>query len=176
MYHTLINPFRTIGSPVTHVNWPMNWPNVAAWPALPGWPAHSRHTVACMHRFSHILGLPPEPAVWFMSEWRAVAIDQARKYEDLPIIFSSFELATVRKRVKCTLTQSLRHCECCKAYVLWNKCVFNIVLLDHDCGGSCVQRLQTWNWYADEREAYEVDPWAHEWCGQISFCSRSESN
>ena len=91
------NPFRTIGSYLTHENWPLNWPNFAVWPVLPGWPAHSRHTVACMHRFSHILGLPPELTVLFMSEWRAVAIDQARKYEDLPIISSSFEMATVRK-------------------------------------------------------------------------------
>ena len=49
-----INLFRTLGSYLTHENWPLNWPNFAAWPLLPGWPAHSRHTVACMHRFSHI--------------------------------------------------------------------------------------------------------------------------
>ena len=74
----LNNPLRPIGSPVTHVNWPMNWPDFAASPARLRWPARSRYIVACMHRFSHILGIPPEPAVWFMSESRAVANRQAR--------------------------------------------------------------------------------------------------
>ena len=32
-----------------------------------------------------------------MSEWRAVAIEQARTYADLPIISSSFEMATVAR-------------------------------------------------------------------------------
>ena len=48
-----------IGSPVTRVNWPMNFRRVAGWL---GWPARNRCTVACMHRFSYILGWPPEPA------------------------------------------------------------------------------------------------------------------
>ena len=92
-----VNPFTSVGSYLTHENWPLNWPDFAAWPTLPCWPAHSRHTVACMHRFSHILSLSPEPAVWFMSEWRAVRIDHARKYAELSIISSSFEMATVVK-------------------------------------------------------------------------------
>ena len=75
-----VNPFTSVGSYLTHQNWPLNWPDFAAWPTLPSWPAHSKHTVACMHRFSHILlRVSPEPAVWFMSEWRAVRIDHARK-------------------------------------------------------------------------------------------------
>ena len=90
----LYNPLTPIGSPVTHVNWPMNWPDFAASPARLGWPARSRHTVACMHRFSHLLRWPPEPKVWFLSAWRAVAIEQARLYADLPIISSCFEIAT----------------------------------------------------------------------------------
>ena len=32
-----------------------------------------------------------------MSEWRAVRIDHARKYADLPIISSSLEMVTVMK-------------------------------------------------------------------------------
>ena len=76
----LFNPLTTVGTYLSHENWPLNWPDFAASPALLGWPARSRHTVACMHRFSHILlRRPPEPAVWFMSEWRAVAIEHARK-------------------------------------------------------------------------------------------------
>ena len=54
-------------------------------PTLPSWPAH-RRTVACMHRFSDILGVSPEPAVWFIFEWRTVRIDHVRKYADLQII------------------------------------------------------------------------------------------
>ena len=73
---------------MTHVNSPKMGPDFAASPDRLGWPARSRRTVACMHRFSHILGWPPEPAVWLMSEWRAVAIEQARLYADLPIISS----------------------------------------------------------------------------------------
>ena len=93
----LNNPLRPIGSPVTHENWPLNWPDFATSPARYRWPARSRHTVACMHRFSHILGRPCEPAVWFMSESRAVATSRQGKYADLPIISSSFEMATVLK-------------------------------------------------------------------------------
>ena len=78
MHSTFNNPLRPIGSPVTHESWPMNWPDFAASPARVGRPARSRHTLACMHRFSHIFRWPPEPAVWFMSEWRAVTNDQAR--------------------------------------------------------------------------------------------------
>ena len=52
---TLYNPLTTIGSTVTHENWPTNWPDFAAAPARLGWPARNRHTVPCIHRFSHIL-------------------------------------------------------------------------------------------------------------------------
>ena len=70
----------------------MNWPDFAASQARLGWPAHNRHTVACMHRSSHILRWPPEPAVWLMSELGAVAGEQAMIWADLPIISSSFEM------------------------------------------------------------------------------------
>ena len=88
-----INPLTPIGSPVTHENWPMNWPNFAASPALLGWPARNRHTAACIHRFSHILRWPPEPVVWFMSESRAVANEHKGYKRTLPIISSSFWMA-----------------------------------------------------------------------------------
>ena len=84
------NFLRPIGSPVTHENWPMNLPNFAASPALLGWPARNRHTVACIHRFSHVLTWPSEPVVWFMSESRAVANEHERYKRTLPIISSSF--------------------------------------------------------------------------------------
>ena len=87
------NPLRPIGSPVTHKNWPMNWPNCAASPVLLGWPARNRHTAACIHRFSHILRWPPEPVVWFMSESRAVANEHEGYKRTLPIISSSFWMA-----------------------------------------------------------------------------------
>ena len=86
----IFNPLTPIGSPVTHENWPMNWPNFAASPALLGWPARNRHTAACIHRFSHILRWPPEPVVWFMSESRAVANEHEGHKRTLPIISSSF--------------------------------------------------------------------------------------
>ena len=35
------------------------------------------------------------PAVWIMPEWRAVDRAETRKYEDLPIISSSSEIAAV---------------------------------------------------------------------------------
>ena len=73
------NPLTPIGSLVTYENWPMNWPDFAASPARLGWPACKRHTVACMHWFSHILRWPPEPAVWFMSELGEVASEQGRR-------------------------------------------------------------------------------------------------
>ena len=38
-----------------------------------------RHTVACMHGFSHILRWSPVLVVWFISEWGAFMIEQARK-------------------------------------------------------------------------------------------------
>ena len=85
-----LNPLTTIGTYLSHENWSLNWPDFAACPALLGWPAHSRHIVACIHRFSHILRWPPKPAVWFMPEWRAVAMQHTRKYADLPIIPNSF--------------------------------------------------------------------------------------
>ena len=96
----LINSFWTIGSPVTHENLPINWPDFAASTARLGWPACNRHTVACIHRFSHILRLPPEPVVWFMSESGAVASYLSRTYTDLPIISSSFEMATIWKGLR----------------------------------------------------------------------------
>ena len=92
-----INLLRPIGSPVTHENWPMNWPNFAAPPTLLGWPARNRHTAACIHRFSHILRWPPEPVVWFMSESRAVANEHEGYKRTLPIISSSFWMAVSRK-------------------------------------------------------------------------------
>ena len=72
------NLFMTVGSYLTHENWPMNWPDFAASPVRLGWPARNRHTLACTHQFSHIIKWPPKPAVWFMSEWRAVTIEHAR--------------------------------------------------------------------------------------------------
>ena len=86
----MINPLTPIGSPVSHENWPMNWPNFAASPVLFGWPARNRHTAACIHRFSHILRWPPEPVVWFMSVSRAVANEHEGHKRTLPIISSSF--------------------------------------------------------------------------------------
>ena len=46
----LINLLTPIESNLTHENSPRNSPNFAVSPALFGWPAHSRHTMACMHR------------------------------------------------------------------------------------------------------------------------------
>ena len=97
---SLYNPLTTIGSPVTHENWPTNWPDFAAAPARLGWPARNRHTVACIHRFSHILRWPPEPAVWFMSESRAVANEYEGHKRTIPIISSSFWMAVVVKGLK----------------------------------------------------------------------------
>ena len=71
----------------------MNWPNFAASPALLGWPARNRHTAACIRRFSHIFGRPPEPVVWFMSESRAVANEHEGYKRTLSIISSSFWMA-----------------------------------------------------------------------------------
>ena len=92
-----VNPLTPIGSPVTHENWPMNWPNFAVSPALLGWPARNRHTAACIHRFSHILRWPPELVVWFMSESRAVANEHEGHKRTLPIISSSFEWLSASK-------------------------------------------------------------------------------
>ena len=89
-FESMFNPLTPIGSPVTHENWPMNWPNFAASPALLGWPARNRHTAACIHRFSHILRWPPEPVVWFMSESRAVANEHEGHKRTLSIISISF--------------------------------------------------------------------------------------
>ena len=97
IFYSLYNPLRTIGSPVTHENWPMNWPNFAASPALLGWPARNRHTAACIHRFSHLLGTPPEPVVWIMSESRAVANEHEGHKRTIPIISSSFWMTVVLK-------------------------------------------------------------------------------
>ena len=93
IFYSLYNLLRPIGSPVTHENWPTNWPNFATSPALLGWPARNRHTAACIHRFSHILRWPPEPVVWFMSESRAVANEHKGYKRTLPIISSSFWMA-----------------------------------------------------------------------------------
>ena len=92
-----VNPLRTIGSPVTHENWPMNWPDFATSPALLGWPARNRHTETCIHRFSHILRRPPVPVVWFMSESRAVANEHKGHKRTIPIISSSFWMTVVLK-------------------------------------------------------------------------------
>ena len=75
----------------------MNWPDFAVSPPRLGWPACSRHTVACIHRFFYMLTLPPMPVVWFMSESGAVADFMRRTYADLPILSSSFEMATAIK-------------------------------------------------------------------------------
>ena len=68
---------------------------------------HAADTLACMHRFSHMLRWPPKPAVCFMSAWRVVEIKQARTYADLPIISSSFEMALDVKRVNQSVGQSV---------------------------------------------------------------------
>ena len=91
----LFNPLTTIGSYTTHENSPGNSPDFVTPASRFGWPARSRHAVACMHRFSHILRASCVPAVWIMPEWRAVDRAETRKYEDLPIISSSSEIAAV---------------------------------------------------------------------------------
>ena len=100
IFYSLHNPLRTIGSPVTHENWPMNWPNFAASPALLGWPARNRHTAACIHRFSRLLRTPPVPVVWIMSESRAVANEHEGHKRTIPIISSSFCMTVVLKKFK----------------------------------------------------------------------------
>ena len=100
IFYSLYNPLRTIGSPVTHENWPMNWPNFAASPALLGWPARNRHTAACIHWSSHILRRPCEPVVWFMFESRAVANEHEGHKRTIPIIASSFWMTVVLKGLK----------------------------------------------------------------------------
>ena len=103
----IVNPLTPIGSLVTHENWPTNWPNFAASPALRGWPACNRHTAACIHRFSHILGWPPEPVVWFMFESRAVPNEHEGYKRTLSIISSSFWMAVGVKGLRiglCRLT------------------------------------------------------------------------
>ena len=97
IFYSLYNPLRTIGSPVTHENWPMNWPNFATSPALLGWPARNRHTAACIHRFSHVVRRPPVPVVWFMSESRAVANEHEGHKRTIPMISSSFWMTVVLK-------------------------------------------------------------------------------
>ena len=111
-----INPLRTIGSPVNHENWPMNWPNFAASPALLGWPARNRHTAACIHRFFHIFRRPPVPVVWFMSESRAVANEHEGYKRTIPIISSSFWMTVVLKGLMysfsppaCKLAETMSH-------------------------------------------------------------------
>ena len=101
--HSLYNPLTPIGSPVTHENWPMNWPNFAASPALLGWPVRNRHTAACIRRFSHIFGRPPEPVVWFMSESRAVANEHDGYKRTMSIISSSFWMAVGVKGLRSIL-------------------------------------------------------------------------
>ena len=47
---------------------------------------HTADTLACMHRFSHILSVSPEPSVWFMSELNAIESGQDRPHEgNMPI-------------------------------------------------------------------------------------------
>ena len=101
-----LNPLTTIGSPVTHENWPMNWSNFAASPALLGWPARNRHTAACIHRFSHILRRSPVPVVWFMSESRAVANEHEGHKRTLPITSSSFWMTVGVKGLFCEFSVS----------------------------------------------------------------------
>ena len=82
--------------------WPtrtLNWPDFAATPTRLRWPARSRHTVTCMHWFSHILRQSPVPVVWFMSEWRAVTIEQARKICGSTDHFQQFWNGYGRQRV-----------------------------------------------------------------------------
>ena len=58
----LVNPLTTIGSYTTHENSPGNSPDFVTPASRFGWPARSRHAVACMHRFSHILRASCVPA------------------------------------------------------------------------------------------------------------------
>ena len=93
------NPLTSNGNFSSHATWPSNWPDFAASPGRLGWPARSRHTLACMHRFSHILRWSPVPVVWFMSEWRAVTIEPARKICGYTDHFQQFSNGHGRKRV-----------------------------------------------------------------------------
>ena len=122
---TFVNPLRPIGSPVTHENWPMNWPNFAASPALRGWSACNRHHAACIHRFSHILRWPPEPVLWFMSESRAVAIEHEGYKRTLSIISSSFWMAVGLKGLSSIILKSEFNYLC----QMWLLMDFNIVFL-----------------------------------------------
>ena len=106
IFYSLYNPLTLIGLPVTHENWPMNWPNFAASPALLGWPARNGHTAACIRRFSHIFGRPPEPVVWFMSESRAVANEHEGYKRTMSIISSSFWMAVGVKGLNSEVYQS----------------------------------------------------------------------
>ena len=54
-YASSFNPLTTIGSYTTHENSPGNSPDFVTPASRFGWPARSRHAVACMPRFSHIL-------------------------------------------------------------------------------------------------------------------------
>ena len=75
-----INPLTPIGSPVTHENWPMNWPDFATSPARLGWPATQQtHCGIGMHAsiFSTYSDDHPSRQSGFMSEWRAIAIEHA---------------------------------------------------------------------------------------------------
>ena len=49
------NPLTSNGNFSSQANRPSNRPDFAASPGRLGWPAHSRPTLACTHRFSHIL-------------------------------------------------------------------------------------------------------------------------
>ena len=60
---------------------------------------HAADTVACVHRFFHILGRPCEPAVWFMSESRAVINELARKICGSTDHFQQFWNGYGRQRV-----------------------------------------------------------------------------
>ena len=124
-----LNPLTPIGSPVTHDNWPMNWPNFAASPALLGWPARNRHTAACILRFSHILRWPPEPVVWFMSESRAVANEHEGHKRTLPIISSSFWMTVGVKGL--TIIFSLAAIQIICRYIIYNLCNKLILIWIH---------------------------------------------
>ena len=75
----LLNSLMPIGSNPIHENSSMSSPDFATLLTSFSWPARNRHPVACIiDYFTYLLGWPLEAAVWCMSEWRAVEIEQAR--------------------------------------------------------------------------------------------------
>ena len=123
------NPLRTIGSQVTHKNWPMNWPDFCASPALLGWPTRNRHNAACIHQFSHILRRPPVPIVWFMSESRLVANEHEGHKRAIPIISSSFWRTVVLKGLYQGIFYSLFNEEEKLLNSTMKQSIYNIALL-----------------------------------------------